>query len=462
MNYLIVSAALWCLLTVTTSMAQKQSIAHFSDLDYETEGLLETYDSYVSDLPEDLQINKNDESNAIEETDATHQTQVSPAARSLQDFAFDIFNSIEGLKPNQDNTVISPLSIYSALSMLKQGLSGNSLTQVDDVINRHSASDADVSRMHEAIFSKQARQLLRHASRVYFDNSIKLRKSYKKSLKRLNFAQARKTDFGRNAEKSRVKMNKYVKNRTKKLIRDFVPEGGVSSATKVYLLNALYLKAKWNFRFSSTKPRRFRVNAQETISVPTMTAKYSICTNQEDKVLNAKITVLALGDDLSMIIAMPKQPGNFSSFYDDEHAQMKKKMSRLFNKIWPAEENGERMLDVCDLALPKFKISHQTDLVENLMNMGIIDVFDASVADFSRMSKRSAENLHLGDVRHKSVLDVNEDGVEGAGASGVDVAWKSPQTVRVKIDKPFLFAIRHDKTGAILFLGKVTRPISDV
>ena len=113
-----------------------------------------------------------------------------------------------------------------------------------------------------------------------------------------------------------------------------------------------------------------------------------------------------------------------------------------------------------DLTMPKFKFRTQAGLAEALKALGMKNAFDAQAADFSGMTKQEA--LHISDVIHEAYIAVDEEGTEAAAATAVVMratAMPVPvQTVELKIDRPFLFALRDRDTGAILFLGRVTDP----
>ena len=111
-----------------------------------------------------------------------------------------------------------------------------------------------------------------------------------------------------------------------------------------------------------------------------------------------------------------------------------------------------------EVYLPRFKVTSQFSLADTLAAMGMTDAFKPGGADFSGMNGR--KDLFISAVVHKAFVEVNEEGTEAAAATGVAVALaRAPEPAPVfRADHPFLFLIRHEKTGVILFMGRVANP----
>ena len=154
---------------------------------------------------------------------------------------------------------------------------------------------------------------------------------------------------------------------------------------------------------------------------------------------------------LSMVICLPRQRDG---------------LRRLESRLTPEQLNAwlDRLRDrPVRLSLPKFRLQSQLQLATALRTLGMKSAFSDS-ADFSGMSK--CESLKISDVIHQSNMDVDEKGTEAAAATAVIVATPSaplreddpPKPVVFRADHPFLFLIRDNETGAILFLGRVLQP----
>ena len=150
-----------------------------------------------------------------------------------------------------------------------------------------------------------------------------------------------------------------------------------------------------------------------------------------------------------MVIILPKEVGGLANIEKRLTAE------RLNGWLKPA-----RPTEV-EVTLPKFKFSSEFMLADVLKGMGMTDAFDGGKADFSGMTDK--EKLFISAVIHKAFVAVDEEGTEAAAATGVVMAHgangHAPEEPKVfKADHPFIFLIRHNATGAVLFMGRVANP----
>ena len=156
------------------------------------------------------------------------------------------------------------------------------------------------------------------------------------------------------------------------------------------------------------------------------------------------------GKRLSMIFLLPND--KHSSLVDLEEAMSKVKNLNSILKFGYKEK--------VEVTLPRFKIESKFDLVGPLMELGMTDMFDGSLADFSGMTGGTQKGLYVSKVVQKAFVEVNEEGTEAAAATAAIFMGRSarPQTKRFTCDRPFMFLIRDNLSGMILFSGHVTDP----
>jgi serpin B len=152
------------------------------------------------------------------------------------------------------------------------------------------------------------------------------------------------------------------------------------------------------------------------------------------------------GEALSMIVVLPRKVDGLPA--------LEAKLDAAALEEW-TKSLGERKVSVY---LPKFKIESMFSLSGELAALGMKDAFAADRADLSGMD--GTRELFVKEVIHKSFVEVNEEGTEAAAATGVVVGVRSlpAPPPEFRADHPFLFFIRHDATGAILFIGRLARP----
>ena len=237
---------------------------------------------------------------------------------------------------------------------------------------------------------------------------------------------------------------------TKDKIQELIERGLLTPDTRLVLTNAIYFKARWQEEFhkANTADKPFSVAPDKTIQVPTMRQVHSFG-YFEDRSLQAVELPYVMGR-LSMVVLVPRQADGLAAVEKDLSSNL---------DAWLGGLKSRRV----DISLPRFKTTCSFLLSRELTALGMTDAFSSSAADFSGMT--GAEKLFISEVVHKAYVAVDEEGTEAAAATAVLMAGGAarPPTdppVVVKADRPFLFLIRHNGTGSILFIGRVVSPLA--
>ena len=151
-----------------------------------------------------------------------------------------------------------------------------------------------------------------------------------------------------------------------------------------------------------------------------------------------------------MVVFMPNIAGDFRAF---EEIGVTNNVQEVLERLWSRNRPN---MHSCRLLMPKFAIHHKVTNMKSVLNaMSIHDLFIEGAADLSRLT--SSDRLHVSDVQHATAIKATEEGVQVSSAAAISTLWKAvPYTVN--LTKPFVFLIRHETTGSVLFLGKITRP----
>ena len=228
-------------------------------------------------------------------------------------------------------------------------------------------------------------------------------------------------------------------------------------ASAAVVLNAVYFKAKWGAVFSkaATTNEAFNLARGQKVSVPMMrrSGSYALAARSGYRALRLPYEVGPLG----MIIVLPNEIDALDAVN-----------RRLDAGEWAQLASALRAPAAArpvDLALPRFKAAFEADLAPLFRQAGMIRAFDPKQADFSGMTGRPVSQMQfaIGSIVHRAVIDVMEDGTEAAAATAVSMVAASihrpteePQPFHV--DRPFLFAILDDASGAMLFQGRIVDP----
>jgi len=404
-------------------------------------------------------------------------TKIAPAdlaavVKSNNDFTWAIYDQLAKAK---GNLFFSPSSIHTALAMTYAGARGNTATEMHYVLVLPAELEkataltmpARDGHMHTIMADAWPQE---RVHKTYAGLLGKLKPGPKASYK-LHVANAlwgqqgypwleeflattsdnygaglREVDFKTATEPARLTINKWVEEQTNEKIKDLLPQGTVKPTTRLVLTNAIYFKGDWADQFDKklTTDAPFKLSAGKSVQVPLMHRKgdYGYAETKKAKMLRLPYA----GKDLSMLVFLPKRGFDLGPL-----------VKVLAKADLDKAVKGLRTQEV-DVFIPRFKMTSKFSLAETLTKMGMVDAFSDKAADFSGMNGQ--KDLFISAVVHKAFVDVNEKGTEAAAATGVVVGITSvPLKPKVfRADRPFVFMIRHDKTGAILFLGRVMNP----
>jgi serpin B len=273
-------------------------------------------------------------------------------------------------------------------------------------------------------------------------------------------SEANVVDFANQPATARKVINDWAAEKTRGKIKTVVAPDDISAQTRVMLASAVYFKGAWEHAFErdQTEKQPFYVSAEKTVDCELMHQREEFGYTHQDGV-----RVLAMpyrGRELSMIWILPDEKFGLSAVedrLDDE---------TLTRWIAAASENT---LEV-PVWLPKFKFESGHDLESTLVKLGVKTAFDPNEADLSRIdgvrpTSAGAGRLYVDQIWQQAMVDVNEEGTE---AAAVTIEAKAAATEegpadppRFRADHPFLFLIRENANGLILFLGRVTDPTLD-
>ena len=366
-------------------------------------------------------------------------------------FAISLFSSIIASNP-QDNVVLSPMSISSALALVAAGSKGKTLEEIEKALDWKAGSKDDglaVAIIEEA--KKTAEECtkscsLKSANGIWLENDLSVNIGYKNFLKKFGI-QAVQVDFKRDSARATNMINKWVEEETNKKITKLFENGALDDSTRAVLVNAIYFKGNWLMPFDKkhTSPAPFYVSAEKKVDAKMMyhSGEFRYLYDGEK---NCNLVQLEYeGSAFSMILVVPHEVDGLKSVTSGINlAQIAK---------WKTELERSHK-ETVDVFLPKFKVSHKVNLKKSFRALGINDLF-CDKANLTGISE--AGNLFVSSAVHEAVIEVNEEGTEAAGATGIGIGFMSlpPQ---VRADKPFLFMIVSSKTNGIVFMGKMADP----
>jgi serine protease inhibitor len=365
-------------------------------------------------------------------------------------FALDLYAE---LKAVEGNLFFSPYSISTALAMTHAGARGSTEAQMAQVLH----FSLGQGRLHPAFASLEAKLKavqekghiqLKVANALWPQEGYAFLEDYLALTKKYYGVLLTPVDY-RETEAARQKINAWVEEQTQDKIKELIRPGILDVLTRLVLVNAIYFKGDWKSQFQPalTKPAPFWVTPREKIQTPTMTQRQRFRYAERDG-----LQVLELpyaGDDVSMLLLLPEKVDGLGRLEDALTPENLDRWTR------PLEEKEVQVF------LPKFKESSQFRLEKTLASMGMVDAFEMDKADFSGMDGRKW--LYIAAVIHQAFVEVNEEGTEAAAATAVVIKARSAPGVSrppliFRADHPFVFLMRDNRTGSILFLGRMVNP----
>jgi serpin B len=242
-------------------------------------------------------------------------------------------------------------------------------------------------------------------------------------------------------------MNQWVEDQTNKLLKGTIKE--IAPETIAYLMNTVYFKGTWRNEYpeSLTNKEAFYTTTQDS-SFINMMHKTESLPYYEDEL--CQMTSLSYYGGSSMVVVLPK--GDIDEYLKDLDDEI------LQNILVNGKDNNQRL----QLSLPKLDIEVHNPLKELLANQGMEKAFSPNEAEFQSMIEVAGENVYVSDIFQNARIILDEKGTEAAAVTVVDMNVTSAQVpsepIVFECNKPFLYIIKDDASGAILFVGIVRRP----
>ncbi|KAM9465638.1 heparin cofactor 2-like isoform 1-T1 [Salvelinus alpinus] len=364
-------------------------------------------------------------------------------------FGFKLYRSLRNDVNQTDNILLAPIGISIAMGMMSLGAGPGTHAQLyqtlgfaDFVNASHHYDNATVHKLFRKLthrlFRRNFGYTLRSVNDLYVKKEVAVEPSFRANTKSYYFAEPQSVDFEDKAFLD--KANWRISKLTKGLIRE--PLKSVDPSMVLMLLNYLYFKGTWQQKFPKerTHYRNFRVNEKTNVRVPMMQNKgnYLVAADHE---LQCDILQLPYAGNISMLIALPRKISGMRN--------LEKEISPTVVNKWLSNMTNRTR----EVVFPKFKLEQSYDLIDNLKEMGLTDLFEEK-GDFTGMT---SEKIAINWLKHQGTITVNEEGTEAAALTQVGFMPLSSQ-IHFIIDHPFLFLIYEHRTDCLVFIGRVVDP----
>ena len=358
-------------------------------------------------------------------------------------FGIRLFTAVA--KEESKNMMLSPVSASAALTMLLNGSKGDTYNQIKEMLGYSQDMTLDEVNAHYRslvgqLLTVDPKVELALANAVFHLRDYPFKASFLERMNKDFNATVEGLDFNSNSAVDRI--NRWASDNTNKKIPKILDN--ISPQTVMFLLNALYFKGDWTYKFDvkNTETREFTKSNGTKIMVPTMSGTLGARqTGQSD----FQALEIPYGQtNFSMILVVPN--GDIKNFYD-----------HFTPDTWSSITTGldlETDWRETLVSFPKFKFEYDKQLNDPLRHLGMVDAFD----DRADLTGISDNRLQVSTVKQNTFIEVNEQGTEAAAVTVVDIIEVSIRYFEA--NKPFIFAIRERTSNTLLFIGAVQDPSS--
>jgi serine protease inhibitor len=366
---------------------------------------------------------------------------------SSNKFGFKLFSEVLKDDKDEKNVFISPSSVAIALAMTYNGASGSTQQAMAKTLELQGMTLPEINSSYAAALkqlldTQDAKVQLSIANSLWANQDVSFAPDFLKRTQ--DFYQAKVSNLNFKDAAASTIINNWVEENTKGKITKIVDT--IQPNQVLFLINAIYFKGNWSNEFdkSQTAQYPFYITSSRRKQHPMMSQEgnYRYYESEQFQAVS-----LPYGKDgkVSFYIFLPKQNSNLKAFYQELNIGNWEKWMTQFN-----EQKGF-------IRLPRFKTDYDVTLNDALKTLGMEEAF-SNKANFSGMGK----NFAISQVKHKTFVEVNEEGTEAAAATSVGIVTTSlreePEPFRMIVDRPFFCAIRDNQTGNILFMGSIIEP----
>ncbi len=364
---------------------------------------------------------------------------------SANTFGFKLFSKVSNAEMNK-NTFISPFSVSMAFGMALNGAKGATLDSLKQTLGDAGLSMDEINQSYKNISatltSLDPTVAFQIANSIWYRSGFQVTQKFLDDNKTYLDAEVASLDFSQPSAVQAI--NNWVDTKTHGKITSIL--NAISPEMVMYLINAIYFKGAWTYQFDPqyTKDDLFTCADGSTVSCRLMSQKatFAYYTDSELQAID-----LPYGDRMfSMTVVLPRIGTSIDQF-----------AAALTEEQWNTILAGMDSSEV-DLFMPKFKLEYERTLNQELKSLGMTIAF-TEFADFTGITPGGG--IMISEVKHKTFVEVNEEGTEAAAVTSIGFATSSPDgptTPIMLIDRPFIFAIREHQSGTILFIGKIENP----
>ncbi|MGD8867842.1 MAG: serpin family protein [Gemmatimonadales bacterium] len=358
-------------------------------------------------------------------------------------FGFDLLRQLNAADPDS-NIFISPLSASMALGMTLNGAAGSTYDAMRATLGFGELSNEAINQSYrgliDLLIDLDPRVTFGLGNSIWYREGFPVEQDFLDTTGEYFDAEVSALDFDDAAAADVI--NGWVETETAGKIEQII-DPPIDPQTVMFLINAIYFNGTWTYEFDKSETEQAPFHRSDGSTVPVMfMAQQTDLAYAHDEGYQA-VDLPYGGEAYSMTVVLPREGVDIDSL-----------IAELDADSWEALLADARVTGL-ELHLPRFRLEYEKVLNDALKALGMEVAFVDGAADFSRIAP--GWQLFISQVKQKTFVKVDEEGTEAAAVTSVEVGYTSipsgPPVLRV--DRPFLFAIRERFSGTVIFVGKI-------
>ena len=365
---------------------------------------------------------------------------------SGNNFGFKLLRKVNESEPDK-NVFISPLSVSIALGMTLNGAREETFDMMRSTLEYEGLTQEEINRNYLSLIrllqGLDKKVIFEIANSIWYRNELTVQKQFISDNQTYFDAEIAAMDFEDPGSVDRI--NRWVSDKTHQKIQSIIDK--LDPNLVMLLVNAIYFKGTWSYEFEKDKTHDDLFVRGDGSSVPCsmmmQTGSFNYLHTEQYQAVD-----LPYGDgDFSMTIIRPNDGIGIDELIATFDQSRMQSIISGFN------------ISTGTIEMPKFKLELKYTLNDILKSMGMEIAFIPEMADFSGIDSINGRHLFISEVKHKTFVDVNEEGTEAAAVTSVGVGTTSiGDEFYFRADRPFLFLIKENRSQTVLFIGKVADP----
>ncbi len=367
---------------------------------------------------------------------------------SNKKFGLNLFKKVVVQEDKAKDIFISPLSVSMALGMTLNGADGTTYDAMQQTLAFEGMTNEEINKAYhdliDLLTKLDDKVLFEIANSIWYRNTFQVENSFLETNKNWFDAEVSASDFNNPGIVDII--NNWVNDKTHEKIKTII--NNIDPNTVMFLINAIYFNGTWKYEFDKddTYVTQFNLDngSVEDCEMMQITGEYKYFRDS-----NVQIVDLPYGDgEFSMTVFLPARGNNINEF-----------VNTLDESQWDYYLTNMQA-DSGIIELPKFKLEYKLTMNDVLKALGMEVAFNPSAANFSRIN--ATAQLFISKVLHKTFVKVDEEGTEAAAVTAVIINLTSVgdlEKFNMRVDRPFVFTIRENHSGSILFIGKMMQPV---